>query len=142
MAEASLLRETEGRLFEGNLLRLEVEELLGEVRVDYGKKSVKALEVREWAGRMDGGGGECRCSIGLFPFRFVVIADNLVDWLRSCCRCEAAEACRCCFRKDARSPVSSSPPFSMCFQYIVPRLLCPCPVHVASLGKAAVIDEH
>lgn len=47
MAEASLLRETEGKLFEGNLLRLEVEELLGEVRVDYGKKSVKALEVRE-----------------------------------------------------------------------------------------------
>eukprot|EP00752_Nemacystus_decipiens_P010134 g9031.t1 len=44
--EASLLRETEGKLFEGNLLRLEVEELLAEVRVDHGKKSVKALE--EW----------------------------------------------------------------------------------------------
>ncbi|CAM9137789.1 unnamed protein product, partial [Hapterophycus canaliculatus] len=38
MEESALLRETEGRLFEGNLLRLEVEELLGEVRVDYGKK--------------------------------------------------------------------------------------------------------
>lgn len=46
MEEASLLRETEGKLFEGNLLRLEVEELLAEVRVDHGKKSVKALEVR------------------------------------------------------------------------------------------------
>lgn len=46
MEEAALLRETEGKLFEGNLLRLEVEEMLGEVRVDYGKKSVKALEVR------------------------------------------------------------------------------------------------
>lgn len=45
MEEASLLRETEGRLFEGNLLRLEVDELLTEVRVDHGKKSVKALEV-------------------------------------------------------------------------------------------------
>ncbi|CAB1097889.1 unnamed protein product [Ectocarpus sp. CCAP 1310/34] len=44
MEEASLLRETEGKLFEGNLLRLEVEELLGEVRLDHGKKSVKALE--------------------------------------------------------------------------------------------------
>lgn len=56
MEEASLLRETEGKLFEGNLLRLEVEELLTEVRVDHGKKSVKALEVctREsagWTGR-------------------------------------------------------------------------------------------
>jgi len=46
MEEASLLRETEGKLFEGNLLRLEVEELLAEVRVDHGKKSVKSLEVR------------------------------------------------------------------------------------------------
>eukprot|EP00903_Cladosiphon_okamuranus_P015535 g14342.t1 len=46
MEEAALLRETEGKLFEGNLLRLEVEELLTEVRVDHGKKSVKALE--EW----------------------------------------------------------------------------------------------
>lgn len=46
MEEACLLRETEGKLFEGNLLRLEVEELLGAVRVDHGKKSVKALEVR------------------------------------------------------------------------------------------------
>lgn len=45
MEEASLLRETEGKLFEGNLLRLEVEELLKEVRVDHGKKNVKALEV-------------------------------------------------------------------------------------------------
>lgn len=54
MAEASLLRETEGKLFEGNLLRMEVEELLGEVRVDYGKKSVKALEVTERVGGMDG----------------------------------------------------------------------------------------
>lgn len=45
MEEARLLRETEGKLFEGNLLRLEVEELLGEVRVDYGRKSVKATEV-------------------------------------------------------------------------------------------------
>ncbi|CAN0213761.1 unnamed protein product, partial [Ectocarpus sp. 12 AP-2014] len=44
MEEASLLRETEGKLFEGNLLRLEVEELLGEVRLDHSKKSVKALE--------------------------------------------------------------------------------------------------
>lgn len=49
MEEAALLRETEGRLFEGNLLRLEVEELLGEVKVDYGKKSIKALEVRQTA---------------------------------------------------------------------------------------------
>lgn len=40
-----MLRETEGKLFQGNLLRLEVEELLGEVRVDYGKKSVKSIEV-------------------------------------------------------------------------------------------------
>lgn len=40
------MRETEGKLFEGNLLRLETEELLREVRVEYGKKSVKALEVR------------------------------------------------------------------------------------------------
>ena len=47
MEEACLLRETEGKLFDGNLLRLEVEELLSEVRVDHGKKSVKALEVRE-----------------------------------------------------------------------------------------------
>ena len=46
MEEACLLRETEGNLFEGNVLRLEVEELLGEVRVDYGKRTVKALEVR------------------------------------------------------------------------------------------------
>ena len=46
MEEACLLRETEGKLFDGNLLRLEVEELLTEVRVDHGKKSVKALEVR------------------------------------------------------------------------------------------------
>lgn len=46
MEEASLLRETEGKLFEGNVLRLEVEELLEEVRVDYGKRSVKLLEVR------------------------------------------------------------------------------------------------
>eukprot|EP00904_Undaria_pinnatifida_P007744 jgi/Undpi1/409/HiC_scaffold_1.g00405.m1 len=46
MEEACLLRETEGKLFDGNLLRLEVEELLTEVRVDHGKKSVKALE--EW----------------------------------------------------------------------------------------------
>lgn len=45
MEEASLLRETEGKLFQGNLLRLEVEELLEEVRLDYGKKSVKATEV-------------------------------------------------------------------------------------------------
>lgn len=45
MEEASLLRETEGKLFQGNLLRLEVEELLGEVRLDYTKKSVKATEV-------------------------------------------------------------------------------------------------
>ncbi|CAM9702895.1 unnamed protein product, partial [Ectocarpus sp. 13 AM-2016] len=50
MEEASLLRETEGKLFEGNLLRLEVEELLGEVRLDHGKKGVKALEVREAIG--------------------------------------------------------------------------------------------
>lgn len=47
MEEACLLRETEGKLFEGNLFRLEVEELLGEVRVDHAKKSVKALEVRD-----------------------------------------------------------------------------------------------
>ncbi len=51
MEEASLLRETEGKLFEGNLLRLEVEELLAEVRVDHGKKSVKALEVRDMRDR-------------------------------------------------------------------------------------------
>lgn len=46
MEETCLLRETEGKLFEGNLLRLEVDELLGEVRVDHAKKAVKALEVR------------------------------------------------------------------------------------------------
>lgn len=45
MEEACLLRETEGKLFQGNLLQLEVEELLGEVRLDYSKKSVKATEV-------------------------------------------------------------------------------------------------
>lgn len=41
-----MLRETEGKLFESNVLRLEVEELLEEVRVDYDKRSVKLLEVR------------------------------------------------------------------------------------------------
>lgn len=56
MEEASLLRETEGKLFEGNLFRLEVEELLTEVRVDHGKKSVKALEVREREERGELGG--------------------------------------------------------------------------------------
>lgn len=45
MEEGRLLRESEGQLSRGNLLRLETEELLGEVRVDHGKKSVKAIEV-------------------------------------------------------------------------------------------------
>ncbi|CAM9241740.1 unnamed protein product, partial [Discosporangium mesarthrocarpum] len=43
--EASKLRETEG-LFHSNLLVLEVEELLKEVRVDHSKKSISRLQ--EW----------------------------------------------------------------------------------------------
>lgn len=45
MEEGRLLRESESEPFKGNLLRLEVEELLQEVRVNYNSKSVRATEV-------------------------------------------------------------------------------------------------
>lgn len=69
MEEASLLRETEGKLFEGNLLRLEVEELVREVRLDHGKKTVKALEVREAIGSAVCGTTE----VLSFAFRAIVV---------------------------------------------------------------------
>lgn len=80
MEEASLLRETEGKLFEGNLLRLEVEELLTEVRVDHGKKSVKALEVCVTHRGREQGGTACptrKCRQQGFPsLNQAVNADN------------------------------------------------------------------
>lgn len=136
MAEASLLRETEGKLFEGNLLRLEVEELLGEVRVDYGKKSVKALEVRERVWGMDGNNGRermrmyCTSDGGIRVLGLIVIFPSCIIHYR--CRqslsigiCEVAGACSFCFRVLV-APFLHSTSFQYYYSPVAPPLSFTC----------------